>query len=149
MHDFTPGYAVLGGALIGIAAGAALLLNGRIAGISGMFAGLLHREGGAGGEARNFRLCFLGGLFVGAAVLRLTLPAAFETPIATTATLVRLSAAGLLVGFGARLGGGCTSGHGVCGLSLRSPRALAATMTFMASAFIVVFVAQHLLRAAR
>ena len=145
MHDFTPGPALLGGALIGIAATAALLFNGRLAGISGIFAGLLDGERGSDGGARSFRTFFLVGLVAGAAILRLVRPAAFELPDATPATLVRLGAAGLLVGFGSRLGGGCTSGHGVCGLSLRSRRSLAPTVTFMAAAIVVVFVSRHLL----
>jgi uncharacterized protein len=148
MHDFSPGLALLGGALIGIAASAALLFNGRLTGISGIFASLLDGGGGAGG-AGSFRFLFLLGLVAGAAVLRLARPAAFEMPDATPTTLVRLGAAGLLVGFGSRLGGGCTSGHGVCGLSLRSRRSLAATVTFMATAFVVVFVSRHLLGGAR
>jgi uncharacterized protein len=149
MHGFTPVPALLGGALIGIAAAAALLLHGRLAGISGIFAGLLHDEGRANGDARAFRLLFLGGLLAGAAVLRLVWPAVFEVPATTPSTLVRFGAAGLLVGFGARLSGGCTSGHGVCGLSLRSERSLAATVTFMASAVLVVFVTAHMFGAAR
>lgn len=149
MHDFTPGPALLGGALIGIAASAALLFNGRLAGISGIFAGLLDGERGAGGRSRGFPAFFLLGLVAGAAILRLARPAAFEVPDTAPLTLVRLGAAGLLVGFGSRLGGGCTSGHGVCGLSLRSPRSLAATVTFMATAIVVVFVSRHLLGGAR
>lgn len=149
MDNFTPGPALLGGALVGIATVATLLIHGRLAGISGMVSGLLHGEGGANSDARSFRLLFLGGLLAGAAVLRITYPGAFEIPVTTPSTIVRLGAAGLLVGFGTRLSGGCTSGHGVCGLSLRSPRSLAATVTFMASALVVVFVTRHLLGADR
>lgn len=149
MYDFTPGPALLGGALIGLAASAALLVNGRLAGISGIFASLLDGEERSEGGARFFSAFFLLGLVAGAVLLRLARPAAFEVPDTMPSTLVRLGAAGLLVGFGSRLGGGCTSGHGVCGLSLRSPRSLAATATFMATAIVVAFVGRHLLGGAQ
>lgn len=146
MHSFTPGSALLGGALIGMAVSVALLLNGRLAGISGIFAGLLRSEPGSRDEWAGFRFFFVLGLLAGGAGLLYVLPSAFEVPATTPMNLLRFGAAGLLVGFGSRLGGGCTSGHGVCGLSLRSSRSLAATLIFMGTAFAVVLTSQHLLR---
>ncbi|MFD2233189.1 YeeE/YedE family protein [Phaeospirillum tilakii] len=136
---FTPIPALLGGALIGLAAALLLLALGRIAGISGIVGGLLRRPDRA---ETPWRLAFVLGL--GLAPLAWTLVAALPPPriAADTPTLV---AAGLLVGFGARLGSGCTSGHGVCGLSRLSPRSLAATLTFMATGFLTVFAVRHLI----
>lgn len=137
-NSFTPGAALAGGALIGLAAGAFVLLNGRIAGISGIAGGLLSATRGDLG----WRLAFLAGL-VGAPLAYLLFaplpPARID---AGTGTLI---AAGLLVGLGTRYGAGCTSGHGVCGLSRLSPRSLAATAAFMGAGFVTVFVTRHLL----
>ena len=137
---FTPYTALAGGALIGLATAVLLLLNGRIAGISGILGGLLFR---APGET-SWRLAFTIGLLVGPALWMLvhTLP-----PIHIDAGYPVLIAAGLLVGIGTRYGSGCTSGHGVCGLSRLSPRSLVATLTFMAAGFATVFVVRHLLGA--
>lgn len=126
----------VGGVLIGASAVLLLLLNGRIAGVSGIFGGLLARQGP--GE-RFWRLAFVIGLVAGAAIYRLfagTLPVELQGGVAL------LIAAGLLVGFGTGLGSGCTSGHGVCGLARRSPRSLAATALFMLSAIATVYVAK-------
>jgi len=131
-------YGLLGGALIGLAAGAFLLLNGRIAGISGVFGGLLSPARGDVG----WRAAFVGGLVVGGLALAMIIPSAFPTSIDTSMT--RLVAAGLLVGFGTRLGSGCTSGHGVCGLARLSPRSMVATMTFIATGAATVLVVRHL-----
>lgn len=136
---FTPLSATLGGALIGLAAALLLLALGRIAGISGIVAGLLRRPDRT---ETPWRLAFVLGLLL--APLAWNLVATLPPPqiAADPPTLV---AAGLLVGFGARLGSGCTSGHGVCGLSRLSPRSLAATLSFMATGFLTVFAVRHLI----
>ena len=131
---------LLGGALIGIAASLLLLFNGRIAGISGVLGGLLYE---APRGDRRWRLRFILGLIAGAAVLAALRPE-FAAP-APGSSIGVLVVAGLLVGFGTRLGNGCTSGHGVCGLARFSRRSLAATLSFMASGFITVYVVRHLL----
>lgn len=130
---------VLGGVLIGTSAALLLLLNGRIAGISGILGGLL-LDRHTGDWA--WRALFLSGLMLGAALLWVFLP-----PVAVTAELKWpvVMAAGLLVGFGTRLGNGCTSGHGICGLARFSLRSLAATLTFMGFGFMTVFVLRHVL----
>lgn len=128
----------LGGALIGLAASLLLLTHGKVAGISGMLGGLL--EGKSTG--RGFRAWFLAGLLLMGLALALVRPemlaAASRAPLALTAV------AGLLVGFGTSLGSGCTSGHGICGLSRLSPRSLLATATFMVTGVVTVFLARHL-----
>lgn len=139
VHDFTPLSALIGGALIGLAASVFLLTHGRVAGISGLFGGLLRR----GADARVTRLAFLAGLAAGGLVLRLAYPTALESSWA--ASLPVALVAGVLVGFGTQLGGGCTSGHGVCGLSRLSSRSLVATCTFMLTGFVTTFVVRHLL----
>lgn len=134
---FTPWTALAGGLLIGLAASAFVLLNGRIAGISGILGGLLRP---ARGDI-SWRVAFLAGL-IGAPLfygLFQSLPAARIDAGAGT-----LIAAGLLVGLGTRYGSGCTSGHGVCGLSRLSPRSLIATTAFMLAGFVTVFVVRHL-----
>lgn len=129
--------ALFGGALIGVAASILLLLDGRIAGVAGTLGGLVT------GEADTpLRVAFLGGLVVGGAALAAVSPASFGA--STAPSWVVLGLAGAAVGAGTRLGGGCTSGHGVCGLSRGSPRSLVAVMTFMATGGLVVL----LLRAA-
>jgi uncharacterized membrane protein YedE/YeeE len=137
---FSPGPALAGGALIGLAAGLLFLSTGRIAGISGILSGLIPpRRNDA-----DWRVAFLSGLFVApVAVGLLQAPA----PPAFTADYGLLALAGLLVGFGTRLGGGCTSGHGVCGLSRLSFRSFVATAVFMVFAAATVFVYLHLLAA--
>lgn len=138
MDGFTPLGATLGGIMIGASAALFLLLNGRIAGISGILGGLLappSRESG-------WRVAFLAGLILAPltyAGLGGSLP-----PVTVDASYPVLALAGLLVGFGARLGSGCTSGHGVCGIGRGSPRSLVATSTFMAVAILTVLVARHL-----
>ena len=130
--------AVLGGLLIGLSAGALALLNGRIAGISGILGGLLQ----AGASDRAWRAAFVAGLVM-APLAQVLLAPVLSSHVPRNLPL--LAAAGLLVGFGTRLGGGCTSGHGVCGLARRSPRSLAATLVFMGVAAVTVFVTRHLL----
>ncbi|ARN81505.1 YeeE/YedE family protein [Methylocystis bryophila] len=134
---FTPGASLAGGALIGLAAAALLLLSGHTLGISGIFYGAMT---GAGLEFR-WRATFLLGLL--AAPVALMAVSASEQPH-FDASLAQVALAGLLVGFGARLGSGCTSGHGICGLSRLSPRSLVATPTFMLAGFLTVYVIRHL-----
>lgn len=125
-----------GGLLIGLAASLLLLLNGRIAGISNIVAGVrLFRPGDM-----SWRWCFILGLLAGGLTLTALLPGRFGQPSASLGTL---AFAGLLVGFGARVGNGCTSGHGVCGLSRRSFRSLVATLVFMGTAMVTVYLSQH------
>ena len=135
---FTPWTALAGGLLIGLAAALFLLLNGRVAGISGIVGGLLRPVRGDIG----WRVAYITGL-IGAPLLY-ALVAALPAP-RIDAGLGTLAVAGLLVGVGTRYGGGCTSGHGVCGLSRLSPRSLAATLAFMGAGFATVFVLRHVI----
>jgi hypothetical protein len=129
---------LLGGALIGSAAALLLAVHGRIAGISGILGGLItSRER----SERSWRLAFLVGLITGPALYRLFYGA---LPLQLEADVPTLLAAGLLVGFGTRLGSGCTSGHGVCGLARLSPRSLVATITFMSLGIATVYFAKSL-----
>lgn len=137
--------ALAGGALIGLAAAAMLVLNGRVAGISGIYGGVL-RPAPAHGE-QLWRLLFIAGLLAGGVALRLVSPAWLPLDLELSglhgASVIAL--AGLLVGFGTRLGSGCTSGHGVCGVSRGSPRSLVATGTFMFTAMVTVWLTRHVL----
>jgi uncharacterized membrane protein YedE/YeeE len=126
MHDFTPFSALAGGSLIGLAASVYMLSHGRVAGISGIFAGAFD----ARAEGRSVGPWFLAGLLFAGVLARVVYRAALPS---STPGLVLGGIAGLLVGFGTRLGSGCTSGHGVCGLSRFSKRSLVATITFMAT----------------
>lgn len=135
-NAFTPWSALAGGVLIGIAAGMLALLNGRIAGISGIVGGLLKP---AKGEVA-WRVAFVIGL-IGAPLVYMLFGALPKLQI--DAQYSALVAAGLLVGVGTRYGSGCTSGHGVCGLSRLSPRSLVATAAFMSAGFVTVFVTRH------
>lgn len=128
-------YGLAGGLLIGLAAAILLLANGRVAGISGILGSVLGGRGLTEGGA------FLAGLIGLPALYALTLGA---PAITVTGSVPLLIAGGLLVGFGTRLGSGCTSGHGVCGMSRLSPRSLVATATFMVVAGVTVFAARHL-----
>lgn len=139
MENFTPVSALIGGLLIGAAAVLLLALNGRIAGIAGIFNGALAAR--AGDTA--WRLAFLTGLLTGGGAYWHFTPHAFEPRLGFPLTL--LLGGGFLVGFGTRLGGGCTSGHGVCGLGRRSVRSLAATATFVASGVATTYALRHLL----
>ncbi|WP_269619322.1 YeeE/YedE family protein [Zhongshania sp. BJYM1] len=136
---FTPIEAIAGGALIGLSAVVLMWSVGRIAGISGIVAGAILESG----DERYWRLIFLGGLFLGALIAAVTSGAlSGVTPVANTPVLI---VAGLLVGIGTRMGSGCTSGHGVCGISRFSLRSVVATCVFMASGVATVFVIRHLL----
>lgn len=139
MNDFTPIPALLGGLLIGLAAASLLVFSGRIAGISGIFGGVLLPKAG---EVR-WRAFFLAGLVLGGFALRAFHPGAFPSERSGSVPVIAL--AGLLVGFGTSLGSGCTSGHGVCGLSRLSARSLVATLTFMATGALTVFVVGNVL----
>ncbi|HXQ83978.1 MAG TPA: YeeE/YedE family protein [Xanthobacteraceae bacterium] len=137
MANFTPVSAAIGGALIGLAAVLLMLFTGRIAGISGIFGGLINPQT----DDRGWRAAFIAGLivaplsavFVGYPVPMPQMPGSFVTIVA----------GGLLVGFGTRLGSGCTSGHGICGIARVSPRSIAATCVFMAAAIAVVALTRH------
>lgn len=136
---FTPWSSAAGGIMIGAAAAMLVLLNGRIAGVAGILGGLLRPAAGD----MAWRFAFVIGLIVAPAVYSLLV--AEPAPPTIEASYPVLLAAGLLVGAGTRYGSGCTSGHGVCGLSRLSPRSLAATLTFMAAGFVTVFAVRHLL----
>lgn len=136
--SFTPWSALFGGVLIGLAASLFALMNGRIAGISGLLGSVLQKEGEGRGEKALFLLGLLLAplvwwLFSGAPIVQ------FQTG------WPGLLVAGLLVGVGTRYAAGCTSGHGVCGLARLSPRSLVATLCFMSTGFAVVYVSRHLL----
>lgn len=136
---FTPATALLGGALIGLSATLLLWLNGRIAGISGIAWNALSERG----FERHWRLAFLLGLLVGAGLwfgIGTDIPALREDY-----SRALLLVAGLLVGFGTRLGGGCTSGHGICGLARFSPRSLMAVLVFMACGMLTTTLVRHVL----
>ena len=139
MHNFTPLASFAGGILIGLSASAMLLLDGKIAGISGILAGVLKPLVGD----TLWRVCFLAGLLAGGALLRILLPTAFDFGIVRPLPLLLL--AGLLVGFGTRLGNGCTSGHGVCGVSRLSARSIVATGTFIFTGALTVYFMDHLI----
>ncbi len=138
---FTPFSALIGGGLIGAAAALLWLALGRIAGISGILGQAI--AGVTAAAERLWRILFLVGLPLGAYLaVRLGWATA---PSAPPANLLLAGIAGLLVGFGTRLGSGCTSGHGICGLARLSPRSLAATLVFMAAGMASVFVVRHLI----
>lgn len=138
MASLSPSVAIAGGLLIGTAAGLLLLLSGRVAGVSGMVANAVAMS--RDGAPRQQAIGFILGLPLGAALIALLVR---SPEVVVTSSLPLLIAAGLLVGFGTRLGNGCTSGHGVCGIARLSPRSLAATGTFMATAAATVFILRH------
>lgn len=138
MDPLTPYVAIAGGLLIGSAAALFLLLTGRIAGVSGMAA--IATRTGSGATPRAQAAAFLVGLPLGTALVVLFVR---EPEVIVTSSVPLLVVAGLLVGFGTRLGNGCTSGHGVCGIARLSPRSLAATATFIGTAAATVFLARH------
>jgi uncharacterized protein len=137
-NHFTPGSALAGGLLIGLAAAWLILADGRILGAAGVLGGLVPPRAGD----RGWRVALLAGLVAAPLVARPLLDVTAPVIEADVATLIL---GGLMVGFGTRLGNGCTSGHGVCGLARLSPRSLAATATFMVAGFLTVFVVRHLL----
>lgn len=142
MAELTLVQSAVGGALIGLASAAVLIANGAVAGISGMAGSLFQWRSSGNG----WRLAFLAGLLLGGFVLAQAMPRWFD--MSGTPRLPAVVVAGLLVGVGTRIGGGCTSGHGVCGISRLSPRSLVATGTFMALGALSVYVVRHLLAGA-
>jgi uncharacterized membrane protein YedE/YeeE len=141
MANFTPISAAIGGALIGLSAVLLMLFNGRIAGITGIFAGLIDPVS----TDRFWRAAFIAGLI--AAPLSAML-IGYTVPLPQMPTsIVTIAVAGVLVGFGTRLGNGCTSGHGICGMARLSPRSITATGVFMVAAIIVVALMRHVVGA--
>jgi uncharacterized protein len=139
MSNFTPWAGLIGGLMIGSAAALFLLLAGRIAGISGILEGALNPKD----AGWPWRVAFLAGLPLGVLITMLVAPGVVQ-PIVMTAKWPVIVLSGLLVGFGTRIAGGCTSGHGVCGIPRLSARSITATAIFMATAALVVFVTRHL-----
>jgi hypothetical protein len=139
VENFTPISGLIGGLLIGLATTLMLLLNGRIAGISGIVGGLLTRKGSEVG----WRAMFVAGLLLGAFVYMLATSGAL--PVRIEASLPIVVVAGLLVGFGTRLGSGCTSGHGVSGLARFSKRSIVATSVFTGAGIVTVYLTHHTL----
>lgn len=142
LEPLSPAFAIGGGLLIGGAAALLLMLTGRIAGVSGMFATMVRIADA--GPPWKLAAAFIVGLPIGAALTSLLVR---KPDIEVTSSVPLLIAAGLLVGFGTRLGNGCTSGHGVCGIGRLSPRSIAATLTFMAAAIATVFITRHVVGA--
>jgi uncharacterized membrane protein YedE/YeeE len=139
--NFTPWSSLTGGIILGIASALFILINGRILGISGILGGLLPPKVGD----TTWRIAFLLGMFAAATVFHAVVPAEYITAPRIEATEWMIVVAGLLVGIGTRYASGCTSGHGVCGLSRLSPRSLVATGSFMSAGFITVYVVRHLI----
>jgi uncharacterized membrane protein YedE/YeeE len=137
MNNFTPVSAAIGGALIGLAAVLLMAMTGRIAGVSGIFAGLINPQT----TDRGWRAAFVAGL-IAAPLASMVFGYAVPVP-QMPGSYVTIIIGGLLVGFGTRLGSGCTSGHGICGIARLSPRSLAATGVFMLAAIIVVALTHH------
>jgi uncharacterized membrane protein YedE/YeeE len=139
--NFTPWASLSGGILLGVASALFILLNGRVLGISGILGGLLTPKAGDTG----WRIAFLLGMLAAPLAYGLLAPEGFAQAPRIDAGFGAIVAAGLLVGLGTRYGSGCTSGHGVCGLSRLSPRSLVATLAFMGAGFAMVFVVRHVL----
>lgn len=137
---FTPWASLAGGILLGLASALFILVNGRILGISGILGGLLTLKPSEAG----WRVAFMLGMLAAPATLSWVMPPDLLSAPRIDASYALVVIAGLLVGFGTRLGSGCTSGHGVCGLSRLSPRSLVATGSFMAAGFAMVYVMRHL-----
>jgi uncharacterized protein len=137
---FTPFASLTGGIILGIASAIFILVNGRILGISGILGGLMPPKLGD----TFWRISFLLGLLVAPTLFHAVVPAQYITAPRIDATDIMVVIAGLLVGIGTRYASGCTSGHGVCGLSRLSPRSLVATLSFMGTGFAMVYVMRHL-----
>ena len=136
MDNFTPLPAAIGGTLIGVAVAFLMITTGRVAGISGIVHGLI-----GSADEKGWRAAFVAGLILAPLAAKLV---GFTLPMPQMpASWVVTAGAGLLVGFGTRLGGGCTSGHGVCGIARLSPRSIVATLIFMGTAMVVVAIARH------
>ncbi|WP_316393676.1 YeeE/YedE family protein [Bradyrhizobium sp. 33ap4] len=141
MHDFTPLSGLAGGALIGLAAALLMLLTGRIAGVTGIVGGALQADTADRSADRSWRIAFIAGL-IGAPLIAALFGAPLPRP-AMNASLVVVAIAGLLVGFGTRMGNGCTSGHGVCGFARLSGRSIVATCIFILTAIATVAIVRH------
>jgi uncharacterized protein len=137
MHNLTPLSGLFGGALIGLAAAGLMALTGRLAGVSGIFGGLLTLRP----ADQAWRIAFVAGLIAAPLLAALAGVALPRPPM--TSNMALIIAGGLLVGFGSRMGNGCTSGHGVCGLARLSARSMAATLIFMGTAVITVAIVRH------
>ena len=137
---FTPFASLAGGIILGLASAIFILVNGRILGISGILGGLLPPKAGD----TTWRVAFILGMLAAPTVFHAVVPAQYITAPRIDATEWMVIAAGLLVGIGTRYASGCTSGHGVCGLSRLSPRSLVATLSFMGAGFAMVYVMRHL-----
>ena len=137
---FTPWASLAGGIILGLASAIFILVNGRILGISGILGGHMPPKGGD----TFWRVAFILGLFTAPTVFHAVVPAEYITAPRIDAAELTVVAAGLLVGIGTRYASGCTSGHGVCGLSRLSPRSLVATASFMFAGFVMVYVMRHL-----
>jgi len=138
---FTPFASLAGGIILGVASAIFILVNGRILGISGILGGLLPPKAGD----TTWRVFFLLGMLAAPTVFHAVVPAQYITAPRMDASGWMVIAAGLLVGIGTRYASGCTSGHGVCGLSRLSPRSLVATLSFMGAGFVMVYVLRHIL----
>ena len=139
MHNFTPISGLVGGSLIGLAAALLMLLTGRIAGVTGIVGGLLQPDT----TDRSWRIAFIAGLIAAPLIAAL-----FGAPLprpTMNASLVVVAIAGVLVGFGTRMGNGCTSGHGVCGFARLSGRSIVATFIFMTAAIATVAITRHVI----
>jgi uncharacterized membrane protein YedE/YeeE len=137
---FTPWASLTGGVILGLASAIFILINGRVLGISGILGGLMPPKVGD----TSWRIAFMLGLFAAPTVFHAVVPTQFITAPRIDATDMMVVIAGLLVGIGTRYASGCTSGHGVCGLSRLSPRSLVATVSFMSAGFAMVYVVRHL-----
>jgi uncharacterized membrane protein YedE/YeeE len=139
-NHFTPWASLIGGLLLGVASAVFILINGRILGISGILGGLLPPKVGDIG----WRVAFLLGMWAAPTVFMTLAPAGLASEPRIDAGFWTVIAAGLLVGIGTRYASGCTSGHGVCGLSRLSPRSLVATLSFMGAGFFIVYIVRHI-----
>jgi len=139
-QHFTPWASLIGGLLLGVASAAFILINGRILGISGILGGLLPPKVGD----ISWRVAFLLGMLAAPTVFMALAPAGFASEPRIDAGFWTVIVAGLLVGIGTRYASGCTSGHGVCGLSRLSPRSLVATLSFMGAGFFIVYIVRHI-----
>jgi uncharacterized membrane protein YedE/YeeE len=139
-QHFTPWASLIGGLLLGLASAVFILINGRILGISGILGGLLPPKVGD----ISWRVAFLLGMLAAPTVFMTLAPAGFASEPRIDAGFWTVIAAGLLVGIGTRYASGCTSGHGVCGLSRLSPRSLVATLSFMGAGFFIVYIVRHI-----
>lgn len=140
MTNFTPYTGALGGLMIGLSVTMMMLFLGRITGISGIYGGVIVPRGGE----ILWRVTFVAGLLTGGVILKFAYPQAFPT-VEVNSSLMVVAVAGLLVGYGTRLGSGCTSGHGICGLARFSTRSFVSVLTFMFTGVVAVYIMRHLM----